>query len=181
MKKIAIALLFITVSITFGQEKNALKVIEIPNSYADYVGEAFQVKKDSLYVFRTPDVYLVNKKSFLAIKSVYQSTIDQDKMTKDLIEKYTTTLRRNMDLERRLEINFTQTDSLDQIVYEKTQTTLTNTQKALDYTVKSLESATNSLELVEKATKRERRKTVFEKVLFGLAGIGVGVLVGISL
>ncbi|NHN24086.1 hypothetical protein FIA58_000220 [Flavobacterium jejuense] len=181
MRKIAIAFLLGTVSITFGQEMDTLKIIEIPESYANRIGEPFIVKQDSLYLFRTADVYLVNKKSFLAIKNVYQSTINQDKMTKDLIEKYTETLSRNIDLERRLEINFTQTDSLDQIVYEKTQATLNNTQKALDYTVKSLESATTSLELVEKATKRERRKTVFEKVLIGVAGVGVGILIGISL
>ncbi|WP_130734460.1 hypothetical protein [Flavobacterium sp. J27] len=181
MKKIVIAFLLITTTLVFGQDRNAAKLIEIPESYANRVGEPFMVQKDSMYVFRTSDVYLVNKKSFLAIKNVYQSTIDQNKMTKDLIEKYTETLRKNMDLERRLEINFTQTDSLDQIVYEKTQKTLQNTQKALDYTVKSLESATQSLELVEKTAKRERRKTVFEKVLFGIAGLGVGVLVGITL
>lgn len=181
MRKIAIAFLLGTVSITFGQEMDTLKIIEIPESYANRIGEPFIVKQDSLYVFRTPDVYLVNKKSFLAIKNVYQSTINQDKMTKDLIEKYTETLRRNIDLERRLEINFTQSDSLDQIVYLKTQATLQNTQKALDYTLNSLEKATNSLDLVEKASKRERRKTVFEKVLIGVAGVGLGVLIGISL
>lgn len=181
MKKLAIALLLGTVSIIFGQEMDTLKVIEVPESYANRIGEPFIVKKDSLYVFRTPDVYLVNKKSFLAIKNVYQSTINQDKMTKDLIEKYTETLRRNIDLERRLEINFTQSDSLDQIVYLKTQATLSNTQKVLDYTLNSLEKATHSLDLVEKATKRERRKTVFEKVLIGVAGVGLGVLIGISL
>jgi len=181
MKKLAIALLLGTVSIIFGQEMDALKVIEVPESYANRIGEPFSVKKDSLYVFRTSDVYLVNKKSFLAIKNVYQSTINQDNMTKDIIEKYTETLRRNIDLERRLEINFTQSDSLDQIVYLKTQATLNNTQKALDYTLNSLEKATHSLDLVEKATKRERRKTVFEKVLIGVAGVGLGVLIGISL
>ncbi len=160
---------------------DALQVIQIPESYADRLGEPLTVKKDSLYIFKTPDIFLVNKKSFLAIRNVYQSTIDQDKMTKELVEKYTQTLRRNMDLERRLQINFTQNDSLDQIIYQKTQTTLTNTQKALDYTINSLEKATNSLELIEKASKKQRRKTVFEKLLIGIAGVGAGVLVGVSL
>lgn len=171
----------VTFSKMFCQEIDSLKVIEISQSYANRTGEPFTVKKDSLYVFRTPDIYLVNKKSFLAIKNVYQSTIDKDKMTKDIIEKYTQTLRRNIDLERRLTINFTESDSLDLVVYQKTQVTLNHTQKALDYTLNSLEKATKSFELVEKATKRERRKTIFEKTLIGLAGIGIGVLVGVSL
>ncbi len=181
MNKLLSLFFILTVSTTFCQEIDSLKVIEISESYANRTGEPLIVKKDSLYVFRTPDIYLVNKKSFLAIKNVYQSTIDQDKMTKEIIEKYTQTLRRNIDLERRLTINFTKSDSLDQIVYQKTQATLNHTQKALDYTVNSLEKATNSLELVEKVNKRQRRKTVLEKILIGLAGVGAGVLVGVSL
>jgi len=102
-------------------------------------------------------------------------------MTKELVEKYTQTLRRNIDLEKRLNINFTKSDSLDQIVYQKTQITLNHTQKALDYTINSLDKASNSLELVEKASKRQRRKNVFEKILICIAGVGAGVLVGISL
>ncbi|MEW7289077.1 hypothetical protein [Aquimarina sp. 2304DJ70-9] len=180
--KIVMLILFIaTVSATFGQEIDSLNIIEIPESYANRLGEPLTVKKDSLYVFRTPDIYLVNKKSFLAIKNVYQSTINQDKMTQELVEKYTQTLRRNIDLEGRLQTNFAKSDSLDQIVYKKTQVTLNHTQKALDYTVNSLEKATNSLELVEKATRRQKGKTVFEKILIGVAGVGAGVLVGVSL
>ncbi|WP_299259857.1 hypothetical protein [uncultured Aquimarina sp.] len=181
MKKIILILFILSICEVFCQEKDSLKVIEIPESYADRSGEPFAVKKDSLYVFRTPDVFLVNKKSFLAIKNVYQSTIDQDKMTKELVEKYTQTLRRNIDLEKRLNINFTKSDSLDQIVYQKTQITLDHTQKALDYTINSLDKASNSLELVEKASKRQRRKNVFEKILIGIAGVGAGVLIGVSL
>ncbi|WP_340200009.1 hypothetical protein [Ascidiimonas sp. W6] len=181
MQKLVFILFILTVFKTFCQEVDSLKVIEIPESYSNRIGEPLSVKKDSLYIFRTPDIYLVNKKSFLAFKNVYQSTLDQDKMTKEIIEKYTQTLRRNIDLERRLTINFTKSDSLDKIVYQKTQTTLVNAQKALDYTVNSLEKATNSLELIERVNRQQRKKTVFEKILIGLAGFGAGVLVGISL
>ncbi|MEP5340720.1 MAG: hypothetical protein ABJL44_13330 [Algibacter sp.] len=181
MQKLVFTLFILTVSTTFCQETDALKVIEISESYANRIGEAFIVKKDSLYVFRTPDIYLVNKKSFLAIKNVYQSTIDQDKMTKGIIEKYTQTLRRNIDLERRLTINFTESDSLTKIVYKKNQTILNHMQKTLDYTINRLEKATNSLVFIEKENKRQRKKTVFEKILIGIAGVGAGVLVGVSL
>ncbi len=181
MKKIAIIFLLFTVSISFGQDLDSLKVIEIPKSYADRIGEPFQVKEDSLYRFRTSDIYLVNVKSFTALKKVYLSTLDQDKMTKDLIEKYTQTLRKNIDLEKKLKINFQASDSLDLEVYKRTQTTLANTQRALDYTINSLEKASNSLEIVEKNAKRQRRKSAFEKFLFALGGVGIGVLVGVSL
>lgn len=181
MKKIIVILCLFLVSKVFCQEINTSKIVEIPTSYANHLGEPIGVKKDSLYLFRTADIYLVNKKSFLAIKSVYQSTLDKDKMTEQLIEKYTQTLHKNIDLESELSANFTKTDSLDQVVYQKMQSTLDNTQKALDYTVNSLEKATNSLELVENLTKRQRRKSFFEKVIVAIAGIGAGVLVGVSL
>ena len=171
---------------TFGRlfsqvEINDLQVIEIPEAYAEHSGEPLEVKKDSLYIFKTSEVFLVNKKSFSAIKNVYQSTINKDKMTKELVDKYTQTLKRNMDLERKLVANFGKSDSLDAVVYQKTQATLAHTQKALDYTVNSLENASKSLELVEKARKQQRTKSIFEKILIGIAGIGAGVLVGVSL
>ncbi len=181
MKKLVVLSLLFLSSFSFGQDIDSLKVIEIPSSYADRVGEPLQVKQDSLYLFRTSDVYLVNVKSFTALRNVYLSTLDQDKMTKDLIEKYSQTLRRNIDLERKLKINFQASDSLDLEIYKRTQATLANTQKALDYTLNSLEKASNSLEIVDKNTKRQRRKSAFEKFLFALGGIGIGVIVGVSL
>lgn len=181
MKKVFITCFLFTLISSFGQvARDSVKVIEIPASYANFVGEPLTVKKDSLYTFKTPDIYLVNKKSFLAMKSVYQTTIDQDKMTKELVEKYTTTLRRNVDLERMLKINFRESDSLDQKLYERNQITLDRTQKALDYTISSLDKATKSLDIIEKESKRQRRKTVFEKILIGTAGVGVGILLGLA-
>ena len=181
MKNILFVVLALMVSKLCCQELDSSKVIEIPESYEDRNGEPFVVKKDSLYIFRTPNVFLVNKKSFLAIKNVYQSTINQNRMTKELVDRYTQTLHKNIDLERRLNINFTKNDSLDLIVYQKTQTTLDHTQKALDYTINSLDKATSSLDLVQKANKRQRRKSVFEKILISMAGVGAGILVGITL
>lgn len=181
MNKIIVLIFIFVIPKAFSQVADSLQVIKIPAAYADHSGEPLIVKKDSLYRFETADIFLVNKKSFLAIKNVYQSTIDQDRMTKELVEKYTQTLRRNMDLERRLGFNFAKTDSLDLLVYQKTQNTLDHTQKALEYTINSLDKASTSLELVEKAAKRQRRKSVFEKILIGIAGVGAGVLIGVSL
>ncbi len=181
MKNLFILLFILTASFSYGQDIDSIQVIEIPESYANRQGEPFIVKRDSLYIFRTPDIYLVNKKSFLAIKNVYLSTLEQDKMTKSLIEKYSETLSRNIELERQLKINFKASDSLDLEVYKRTQATLSNTQRALDYTINSLDKATTSLELVEKNTKRQRRKSAFEKILYAIGGVGIGVLVGVSL
>ncbi len=181
MKKLILFLLIAVSYTSFSQTKDSLNIITIPSSYANHIGEPLTVKKDSLYLFKTPEVYLVNKKSFLAIKNVYESTVNKDQMTQELVKRYAQALRKNIDLERRLKINFSESDSLDRAVYERTQLTLANTQKALDLTLNSLEKANKSLEIAEKATKRERRKRLFEKILIGAAGIGAGILVGVSL
>lgn len=181
MKKILVLFTILCVGKLFSQVPQKTTPIEVPATYANHLGEPISVKKDSLYVFRTADVFLVNKKSFLAIKNVYQSTVNTNEMTEQLIEKYTETLHKNIDLERKLNTNFAATDSLDLQVYQKMKTTLANTEKALEYTVNSLEKATNSLELVEKASKQQRKKTFFEKLLIGMAGVGAGILVGVSL
>jgi len=181
MKNLVFLLPIFSFFFSFGQDIDSSKVIEIPKSYADLQGEPFIVKQDSLYIFRTPDVYLVNKKSFLAIKNVYLSTLNQDRMTKELIEKYAETLGKNIELERQLKTNFSTSDSLDLEVYQKTQTTLANTQKALDTTINRLEKATDNLSQIKKNTNRQRRKSAFEKILFAVGGVGIGVLVGVSL
>lgn len=181
MKKVIILISLLSIVSTFGQiARDSARVIEIPTSYANFIGEPLTVKKDSLYRFKTPEIYLVNKKAFLAMKSVYQTTINQDKMTKELVEKYAATLRRNIDLERKLKINFQESDSLDLKIYERNQLTLDRTQKALDYTISSLDKATKSLDIIEKEGKRQRRKSIFEKILIGTAGIGAGILVGLA-
>ncbi|WP_025741231.1 hypothetical protein [Aquimarina pacifica] len=169
------------VSFSFGQELNSSKIIEIPASYADRIGTPEMVRKDSLYIFRTGDIFLVNKMSLSAMKKIYEEFSNQNDMTKTLVDNYTNTLKRNIELENKLKINFAKNDSLDQKIYERTQATLINTQRALDYTINSLEKATNSLDLVEKNVKRQRRKSIFEKALIAIGGVGVGVLVGVSL
>ncbi|MFY7671177.1 hypothetical protein ACOSP6_08805 [Tenacibaculum sp. MEBiC06402] len=181
MKKVIILVFFFAMISNFAQQaRDSVKVIEIPASYANRVGEPLLVKQDSLYRFKTSEIYLVNKKSFLAMKSIYQATIDQDKMTKELVERYSATLTRNVELERKLKLNFQESDSLDQKIYERNQITLDRTQKALDYTIESLDKATKSLDIIEKEGKRQRRKSIFEKILIGTAGIGVGILVGLA-
>ncbi|WP_062054699.1 hypothetical protein [Aquimarina longa] len=182
MKTLYSSLLFIFLGFfSYSQELDSLKVIEIPESYANRQGQPFMVKKDSLYRFLTSDIYLVNKKSFLALESFYKNVSNRNDMTNALLENYTKTLRRNIALESKLKINFDENDALDKAIYQRTQATLINTQKALDYTIHSLDKATNSLEIVDKTVKKQRMKGVFEKVLIAIGGIGIGVLVGVSL
>ncbi len=173
--------LLLIISFSNAQDLDSLRIIEIPASYENYTGKAQTVKKDSLYIFRTSNIYLVNQQSFFALRKIYEDTKNKNEMTNTLLENYTKTLKRNVALENKLKINFEETDKLDQAIYERTQATLSNTQKVLDYTINSLEKATNSLEIVEKNTKRQRRKSAFEKILFAIGGVGIGVIVGVSL
>lgn len=164
----------------FGQTPDSL-VIKIPASYADRQGPPLTVKTDSLYSFGTSDIYLVNKKSFVALRNLYENVGNQNDMTSALLENYTKTLKENITLQDKLQTNFATSDSLDLIGYQTAKTTLIDTKNALDFTINSLEKATNSLNEVEKNIKKQRRRTFFEKVLIGAAGIGAGVLIGVSL
>ena len=181
MKNILLFFFIFLFATTSYSQIDSLKTIEIPASYANRQGPPLLVKKDSLYTFRTSDIYLVNKKSFLALKGFYENVGKRNDMTNALLENYTKTLKRNIELESKLKINFDESDALDKEIYQRTQATLTNTQKALDYTINSLEKATNSLDIVEKNVKRQRTKSIFDKILIAIGGIGVGVLVGVSI
>jgi len=181
MKNIVLFVVLFCITNTYCQDIDTSNLVKIPQSYDNHDGQPRIAHKDSIYQFLAPDVHLVNAKTFIAMKKVFLSTLKKDKMTEDLIEKYSETLSKNIELERKLKINFKSLDSLDLETYNRTQSTLSNTQKALDYTLQSLEKANTSLELIEKNTKRQRRKSAFEKILFAIGGVGVGVLVGVSL
>ena len=173
--------LYLYTALAYSQQVDSTRIIEIPVSYADHEGEPLSVFKDSLYIFRSSNIYLINGKSFFALKKLYESTKEKDEMTKDLLENYRKTLMRNFDLENKFKVNFAEVDDLDRIVYNKTQETLKNTQRALDYTLNSLEKASNSLEIVGENVKRQKRKDTLEKIMFIFGGLGVGVLIGSSL
>ncbi|MEW7289045.1 hypothetical protein [Aquimarina sp. 2304DJ70-9] len=174
------------ISISYGQdlqivELDSLKAYEIPESYANREGVPYLVKKNAPYIFRTSAVYLLNSTSYNRMKDRFKIMKRKDSIYNEIDKNYTATLQRNERLETQLKSNFSKTDSLDQIIYQKTQATLIHTQKALDYTINSLEKATSSLDIVEKSTKRQRRKSAFEKILFAIGGVGIGVIVGVSL
>ncbi len=174
------------ISVSYGQDftlvaLDSLKAYEIPESYANRRGIPYLAKKNVPYIFRTPDVYFINISSYDLMKNTFKEMKRKDSIYKEIDKNYTATLERNERLESQLKSNFAKTDSIDQIIYQKTQTTLIHTQKALDYTINSLEKATNSLEIVEKKTKRQRAKSAFEKILFAIGGVGIGVIVGVSL
>ena len=180
-KELSFILFFLSASFCFCQVADKTKIIEIPSSYAERQGPPTQVKKDSLYRFGTTEIYLVNKKSFIALKNLYENVGSKNDITKALLESYSATLKENLTLEERLKANFTQIDSLDNIGFRQATSTLQKTQESLDYTIESLQKATNNLENAEKNIKSQRRKTVFEKILIGVAGVGAGVLIGVSL
>jgi len=181
MKNIVLLLVLFFITNIYSQDIDPSKLVIIPESYDNHEGKPRIAHKDSIYQFLAPDVHLVNTKAFTAMKKVFLSTLEKDQMTQDLIEKYSETISRNIELERMLKNNFQSIDSLDLKAYQRTKTALSDTQKSLDYTVKSLEKANESLKLIEKNTKRQRRKSAFEKILFTIAGVGAGVLVGVSL
>lgn len=172
---------FFCVFFCFSQTPDSLQIIKIPASYADRQGPPLSVKKDSLYTFGTADIYLVNKKSFAALKDLYENISNKNDMTSVLLDQYTNTLKENISLQDQLKTNFKSGDSLDKIGYQQAKSTLLETQKSLTHTINSLDKATNSLNEVEKNIKKQRRRTLFEKILIGFAGIGAGILVGISL
>lgn len=182
------SLIFLTffVTISYAQDfpivtLDSLKAYEIPQSYANRQGIPYKATNNTPYIFRTPEVYFINSASYNLMKNTFREMKRKDSIYNEINKNYTATLERNERLERQLKSNFVKSDSLDQVIYQKTQATLIHTQKALDYTINSLEKATNSLEIVEKTTKRQRAKSTFEKILFAIGGVGIGVLVGVSL
>lgn len=166
---------------SYSQEPPSSNIITIPASYADREESLLKATTDSLYKFETPDIIFVPKRINDANINVIQNIIVRESMISEVVENYTRLVKENFDLQKKLETNFAQADSLDSLSYTTARTALVETQKSLEFTINSLEKATNHLDNLEKIVKAQRRKTVFEKILIGVAGVGAGVLIGVSL
>lgn len=181
MKKlINLALLFSALLALSQTTRDTVRIIEIEASYANFKGLPLTIKKDSLYRFKTAEIYLINKQSFIAMKNIYQNTIKENDNTKELVKKYARILKKNIDLERKLTHKLKTSDTLSKRIDEKNALILKSTQKAVDDTLFSLDKITKSVAIIENEQQQFRQKNIFEKIFIGTAGLGIGILIGLT-
>lgn len=136
-------------------------------------GDTLQVSCDSVVVLSIPQ--------YKILKDVLKEYKKSDEITKyeKLIASYEESIKTSKaDYDKLLE-NTKKTEQISFGLIDRSLATLDGTQKILNYTQTSLDHSIKSLEATEKLLKKQRRATIGQKVLVGIGGAGIGLLLGI--
>lgn len=113
-----------------------------------------------------------------AVLKAYKDTTEIARYEK-LIQSYEESIKTSKaDYDKLLE-NTKKTEQISFGLIDRSLATLDGTQKILHYTQTSLDQSIKSLEATEKLLKKQRRATIGQKVLVGIGGAGIGLLLGI--
>jgi ElaB/YqjD/DUF883 family membrane-anchored ribosome-binding protein len=125
-------------------------------------------------------MYLINKTRYQFYKSIHKATLEDDNMEcNNLLKAYETRLKEHESSYAKLLANCRQSEktSLDLIDY--TQKSLENTQKTLQYSQQSLDSSIQKLDRANELIRKEKWNDRGQKLVTGIAGVGVGILLGV--
>jgi hypothetical protein len=178
MKKLILLIAFLTIAIiSLGQIKS--KVI-IPSNYCISeqrpllftIGDTILVECDS--------IYMMNAKRYAFYKSVHEAFLkDNDAVYGKLLESYELRLKEHQDTYERLFSNIHQSDKITSDLVDSSQQSLASAKRSIFSLQEKLDVSIKNLELANAIIKDERRKSRNQKILTGVGGAGVGLIVGI--
>lgn len=136
-------------------------------------GDTLQVSCDSVIV--------LSNAQYRYLKSVLKAYKDTAEIARyeKLIQSYEESIKTSKADYDKLLANAKKTEQISFGLIDRSLATLDGTQKILNYTQTSLDHSIKSLEATEKLLKKQRRATIGQKVLVGIGGAGIGLLLGI--
>ena len=135
-------------------------------------GDTIQVTCDSVYV--------MNALRYNFYKNIHKATLSsKDSVCSKLLNAYELRLIENEQAYNKLLDNSKQAEkvSLDLINYS--QKSLAGTQKTLEFTQTTLDQSLKSIDMAHDYIQQEKWNSKGQKLLVGVCGVGIGLLVGI--
>lgn len=177
-----VGLLFIALFTTnlFSQTKDSI-TSTIPSSYSFSMEKPLLINSGDLVKFEADSIYLVNKVRLAFYEELRNKLLTLDFNCEPAIELYKYSLIQNSLLADRLLENSESTNRLNLKYINESQLLLNKQNETLDLTLTNLNSAKNNLDLAKEELSKMRSNNILENILYSLAGIGVGVIIGISL
>jgi len=179
MKRLIPMLVISTVLATnlFGQSGNFKTVpagycISTSSPLLYIKGDTIQVTCDS--------VYLINVSRYNFYKNIHKATLSgNDSVCSKLLNAYELRLHEHEQAYNKLLDNSKQAEkiSLDMIAYS--QKSLAGTQKTLEFTQTTLDQSLKSIDMAHDYIQQEKWNSKGQKLLVGVCGVGLGLLVGI--
>ena len=170
----------ITVSELFGQIQDS-SIMVIPSSYSLSMQRPKLVRSGQIIKFEADSIYLVNKSRESYYEELRNKLVTLDFDCEPAIELFKNSLSRNSILTHQLIENSENTNQLNTKLVHDTKQLLNRNNEALNLTLKNLTSANENLDLAKKELSKMRTFTLLENILYSLTGIGIGLIIGISL
>ena len=125
-------------------------------------------------------VYLINKIRYKFYKDIHFAVLQDDNTEyTGLLKAYENRLNEHELAYSKLLKNCRNSEKTSLDLIDFTQKSLQNTQRSLDYSQQALEQSVKSLEQANALIKREKWNSRGQKVLVGIGGVGIGVLIGV--
>ena len=136
-------------------------------------GEHLTVPYDSVYLITAPRYALYQQLHRYLLDTSAWLPYDE------LIQTYERALHRSDQAYQQLLRQYQTADSLSQSNLRTTQSVLHQVDRSLSGTQTTLDKATHGLDETEWLIRQERRRNARRHVLFGVGGLGVGLLIGV--
>ena len=153
----------------------------IPTSYSLSMGKPILISSGDLVKFEADSIYLVNKVRFAFYEELRSKLLTLDFDCEHAIDLYKSSLRQNSLIANQLIENSESTNQLNLNFINESQLLLNKHNKTLDLSLANLNSAKENLDLAKNELSKIRTNNLFMNILYTLAGIGVGVIIGISI
>ena len=180
MSRYMMIVFMIVSSLSFSQIQDSTILI-IPSSYSLTMSKPMFIKVGSTVKFEADSIYLVNSSRLRFYEELRNTLTTLNFNCEPTIELYKKSLIQNSLLTQQLLDNSEKT-TLENIKLINDSNMLLNKQdETLNLTINNLNSTKEHLELAKAEMSRIKRNNIWENILYSLAGIGVGILVGISI
>jgi len=163
------------------QAQDSTNFITIPSSYSYSMEKPLLIHTGEFVKFEADSIYLVNKVRLAFYEELRNKLLTLDINCEPVIELYKSSLNQNTLLVDQLLENSESTNRLNRKFINEGQLLLKKQNETLDLTLTNLNSAKENLILAKEELSRMRSNNIFENILYTLAGIGIGVIIGISL
>jgi len=173
-------LLFFFSTLSYPQNNND-NIILIDSSYSNSFEKPLLILSGQLVNFQADSIYLVNKPRLTLYEDIRRTLMTLDLDCEHAISLYRESIEQNHLIADKLIMNSSNIQHLHRKTFTDTKLLLNRNKESLNKSIDNLESAQINLEKIKEEIDRIETNTFFDNLLYGLAGVGVGILVGISL
>lgn len=180
MKPFLIIFLAIFTSIIFSQSSSP-DILVIDSSYTKSPEKPILLLTGQIVNILADSLYLVNKPRLSFYEDLRDQLLNFNYDCEPTLELFKESMQQNSQLADQLYANSESAKSLNASLLSETKILLENNKLMLQTALTDLEKAQVNLNNAKNEISKIKTNTVLENILYGFAGIGIGILVGITI